>query len=443
MKTGATNPTRFARPRPTRDGDSFRVMNWPVFKPGFHKGQYYSTADCQRVVENFAKYSVGDEAYVKAKGKIGHDDDQSIRLSLGLPSAGRITGCRNADDGTVLIDVENIPAVGIDDKGQKFDLFQAVERGDYNDGSVELDWDIPDPADPSRKIEGPVLTAVAFLGEEQPGVKGLPAPKATFSEKSRNELIATIKLKGLEAKIREAITRRDVRRIRFSEVDPMNRDELIAQLKAKGIDIGADPALANLPDEALAALLKAVPAAAPPPAAAMADETAVDKDKDDMSAKYAELEKSNKDLMSKFGAMEAAFSDLKSKSGDVQQAAAFAKDFQDARAEQKRDRARAVVEKAVNEGRMLPAVKDTVIGDLCRLSDEKKDCFAEGATKGKTPFAVECEAILARPADRRFSAAIQPFPNESRIDPDRRAKLLNSTESGRAALRREAEAARK
>jgi hypothetical protein len=46
---------------------------------------------------------------VKAKGKIGHDDEQSIAKSLGLPAAGRITACREVPGGGFAIDIENIP----------------------------------------------------------------------------------------------------------------------------------------------------------------------------------------------------------------------------------------------------------------------------------------------------------------------------------------------
>lgn len=225
----------------------------------------------------------------------------------------------------------------------------------------------------------------------------------------------------------------------------MDRDQLIAQLKAKGIDIGANPALANLPDDALAALLQSVPAAAmnapPPPAvppaagATMADD-ADDKDKDDMSAKFDALS-------AQFNHLSAAFAETQKDKDDVKQAAAFAKDFQSARAEQKRERATEIVTKACNEGRALPAAKDHLISDLCKLSDEKKDCFADGVAKGKTPFAAACEELLARPRDARFSASAKPLGTADAISQERRKELLGHTQNGRAVLRREAAAAGK
>lgn len=394
-------------PKAVPAGDSCKVLGWPVFKPGFWKGDYYSSADCRRIVENFQRLSAGESPYLKAKAKLGHDDEQRLANSLGLPNQGQIVACRLIDGDQVEIDIHGVPvATG-----------QEMEAGRINDGSVELEWDVPDPDDPSKTVPGPVLTAVAFLGEEQPGVKGLPPPRATFSETNR----------------------RRTRRIRFSEVDPMNRDELIAQLKSKGIDVGANPALANLPDDALAAMLQALPAAAPAagPAAAMTNGG----DADDLKQKYADLEKQNKDLMGRFGALEKAFAEVSKDKDEVKQAAAFARDFQSARHEQKIARATEVVAKAIMDGQLIPAAKDVTITDLAKLSDDRKDCFAEGAGKGKTPFAAACDELLTRPKDKRFSANANPLAAGPGIDPNRRAKLLSATESGRNILRKEAEAA--
>lgn len=392
------------------------MLDWQVFKPGFHKKQYYSAEDCRRAVENFAKYSVGDDAPIKVKAKLGHDDEQRLANSLGYPNQGWVKECRPTPDGGFALDIDGVPvATG----GE-------INAGRLNDGSVELDWDVPDPFDPAKVIPGPVLTAIAFLGEEQPGVKGLPSPKATFSDNPG---------------------RPRTRRIRFSEVDPMNRDDLIAQLKAKGLDVGADPALANLPDEALAALLKAMPAAAPAamtdpnPGAGQPDPNAALMAKfADLEKKFADSEKEKAEMSSKFNHLSAAFADATKDKDEVKQAAAFAADFKAQKVAQKRERAVAVVTKAVAEGRALPAAKDALIDDLCRVSDASKDCFADGPKKGKSPFEAACEDLLARPADRRFSAAPNPLPGGTdKMDAGRRAELLGHTgELGRNILRQEA-----
>jgi hypothetical protein len=53
--------------------------------PGYHKGRLYTAADCRRMVENFDRLSAGSEPYLKAKAKLGHDDQQRLAKSLGYP----------------------------------------------------------------------------------------------------------------------------------------------------------------------------------------------------------------------------------------------------------------------------------------------------------------------------------------------------------------------
>ena len=410
-------------------GESYKITGWKVFKPGFWKGDYYSAADCKRIVENYAKYSTGEEPYIKPKTKLGHDDEQRLANSMGMPNQGPITGCRLTEDGGVELDIENVP----------LPTGKEIEAKRINDGSVELDWNVPDPNDPRKIIPGPVLMGIAFLGEEHPGVKGLPAPKVTkFSEP----------------------TNRQRRTIRFSEVSPMNRDELISQLKAKGLDIGADPSLANLPDDALAALLKSLPAPAasatpstvapganmsgtvadanPTPATTNPSPDSAIPNKEDYSA----MKKKFDDMETQMNHMSAKLAEACKDKEETKMAVAMAKDYQAGIREQKKARATETVEKAINEGRAIPAAKNALISDLCLLSNEKKDCFAAGhANAGKTPFETACEELLKRPADRRFSANANPLGSgngENKIDPARRAKLLSATESGRNILRREA-----
>lgn len=429
MATAKQSPGEKTGPKATLAGESYRVDNWKVFKPGFHKGRYYSAADCKRIVDNYAKYSTGPEPYVKVKTKLGHDDEQRLANSMGMPNQGPVSNCRLTEDGGVELDIDNVPTF----------TGKEIEAGRINDGSVELQWDVPDPIDPRKIIPGPVLMGVAFLGEEHPGVKGLPSPKVT--------------------KFNDQPTRH-CRIIRFSEVDPMNRDELIAQLKSKGLDVGADPALANLPDDALAALLKSMPAptsTSPPrtvaPGANMSTAdanptpTTTNPNPDSMipnKQDYAALSKKFDDMQTQMNHLSAAFAEVAKDKDDTKMAVAMAKDYQAGIREQKTAKATQTVERAILEGRALPAAKSALISDLCLLSNEKKDCFAAGtANAGKTPFELACDELLKRPADRRFSANPNPLGSANTgIDPNRRAKLLSSTEAGRTVLRKEQAAAR-
>lgn len=238
----------------------------------------------------------------------------------------------------------------------------------------------------------------------------------------------------------------------------MNRDELIAQLKAKGLDIGADPSLANLPDEALGALLKSLPSpaavvpsavahganmsgtvadATPTPTTTKPNPDSMIPNKEDYSA----MKKKFDDMETQMNHMSAKLAEACKDKDETKMAVAMAKDYIAGIREQKKARATEVVEKAIHEGRAIPAAKGPLISDLCLLSNEKKDCFAAGAANaGKTPFEAACEELLKRPADRRFSANSNPLGTgngSEQIDPNRRAKLLNATESGRNVLRKE------
>ena len=51
---------------------TFRVAGWRVFRPGFHKGQLYTPADCVATVRNFGLLSTGDEPVLRVKAKFGH-----------------------------------------------------------------------------------------------------------------------------------------------------------------------------------------------------------------------------------------------------------------------------------------------------------------------------------------------------------------------------------
>lgn len=425
----SANPSVFAMPTPERDGDYFRVLNWSVFVPGYHKGRLYTAADCRQVVANFQRLSVGPDAYLKAKGKIGHDDEQSIAKSLGLPAAGRITACREAPGGGFAIDIENIPCVGIGPDGEKFDFYDAVNRGLYPDGSVELVWDVLDPDDPAKTVPGPVLEGIAFLGEEPPGVLGLPSPRAKFSRLDAGERLEQRIIHG---------RRCTLRRVRFSEVVPV-RDQLIQQLKELGIDVG-DASIAGLSDEALQALvnqlggesfaaaMKKKYAAAPDPV-----ETAnkPNPPADDLGQKFAAFAD---DCTKRMGAMEQTLQGLQGMKEDVQQAAKFARDYPSERKAQKLRTVTELVSQAAKEGRLQPWEKDDQIELGVGKDDATKFAAGTGAGKdGKTPFELWKTALFARPANSLLAETLADTGDDAELDAFTR-KALSATGKGRATL---------
>jgi hypothetical protein len=417
--------------QPGSTADTFRLVGWQVFAPGFHKGQLYTPADCAATVRNFGLLSTGDAPALRVKAKFGHDAEQRIARSLGVMNAGLVTDCRRTPDGGFALDVDGIPAtlmVPDANTGEPvaFDLKAAFENGNICDGSVELVWgEYADPANPTQKLAGPVLEAVAFLGEERPGVGGLPPPVASFSarpDRSTNHA-----------------PRPTRRRVVFSEVDPMpTRDELLQQLTAAGVDV-SDPQVTGMADEALFGLLKSVPSEAfgaamkkkyaadptpPPPPASKPD--------DAVAQLAASFQKFSDDLGHRVGAMEQAFQALQ---GPAMQAAQFAADFQATAADQQKRIATETVDRAINEGRLLPYAREAVLADLMKCGNGRKEVFAAGhAQAGRTPFQAACADLLARPVTHQFSDTPEPLVTDDTLtDFERRA--LDATPTGKKVAR--------
>lgn len=160
------------------------VLGWVVFGPGAHKDgkDFYSPAMCERIPANFARL----KGHTVPRAKIGHDQRQLVaerlKKSLGFLSVGDVTGVRPVAGfpGYVEIDVRNVPTRAVGGE---------IAAGRLNSGSVELIPGILDPDDPAERIEGPILTGVSFLGEEQPAVRNFPrelrarsVPRATFDD---------------------------------------------------------------------------------------------------------------------------------------------------------------------------------------------------------------------------------------------------------------------
>ncbi len=156
-------------PSATPDRSTCQIRGLTAFAPGYHKEQLFTPADTDRMVAAFARL----RGHLTPHAKLGHDTQQRLKLSLGFPSLGDVTAVRADAAGRPVLDLDNVP----------LEISQAINAGILRSVSIEVVPEVPDPSDASQKIPGPVLTAVSFLGEEQPAVKGLPPiPKATFRD---------------------------------------------------------------------------------------------------------------------------------------------------------------------------------------------------------------------------------------------------------------------
>ncbi len=149
-----------------------RVVRWVVFGPGFHRGNLYSPEMCQRVCENFQRL----RNYIRPVVKIGHDKNQKLtkrlKESLGFLNLGDFEAVTPEAGGCFSVTLVNVPTT----------VGAQINAGRIRSGSVELIPHIDDPADLSKKIEGPIITGVSFLGEEAPAVKGFAPPRAVFAD---------------------------------------------------------------------------------------------------------------------------------------------------------------------------------------------------------------------------------------------------------------------
>lgn len=147
------------------------VKGWSVFGPGYHKGELYSPAKVRRIAENFRRLY----PRLVPTAKVGHSGDQEVadrmKQSLGFASLGDVTAVRVGPGGELVLDVDNVPA----------SLGAAINGGRFRAGSIEVLPGLLDPAT-NETVDGPVLTGVAFLGEEQPAVKGFAPPRATWPD---------------------------------------------------------------------------------------------------------------------------------------------------------------------------------------------------------------------------------------------------------------------
>lgn len=183
----ASDATTAAHPLPP----TCNVLGLVCFWPGYHKGTLYTPEMVARLPQNFALLKGHTTPRAKVDGtrpgaKIGHDKRQLIaerlKQSMGFLSTGDVTRCDPVDGfpDYVELDIRNVPTRAVGGE---------IAAGRLVSTSVELLPDINDPADPTRSIKGPILTGVAFLGEEQPALRDCrpelrdrTKPQATFDD---------------------------------------------------------------------------------------------------------------------------------------------------------------------------------------------------------------------------------------------------------------------
>lgn len=152
------------------------IRFWDVFDVGNWRGEYYGPERVKRIVDSFNELRGVIKPPVL---KLGHSNDQELlkRLeeSIGFPSFGTVESLRYIPGGRVQVErLIDVPT----------EIGGAINAGQFRGGSVELVPFILDPRDASHRIEGPILQAIALLGEEPDALPHLAPPKAYFADGS-------------------------------------------------------------------------------------------------------------------------------------------------------------------------------------------------------------------------------------------------------------------
>lgn len=377
------------------------IRGWEVFSPGYHKGTLYTPDDTARAVENFHRL----KDHLTPRMGLGHDREKRLTQSLGLPAAGRVTDIRLGENGTLVLDLDQIPTW----------LGGQINAGRFPAGSIELNPSALDPADPAQTIRGPILTGIALLGEEQPAVKGHPPPVALFADGRRvppstdplpvpGEVLA-----AMSAAYRANPT---APTLCFSETPMPTRDELNQQLQAMNLD-PAD--YADLPDEKVKAILDGLngeqfaayakkkfadipdtpgsPQTPPPPPASPDDQnTAM------MAMMKKCLSEELDPLKQRIGSMEKAYSEKQE---------AEQKDEE----KQFSERALAVLLKPENARRVPPALRPVFVQS--GVAALRSKAFSDKTyDSGEQAFQAWAKSIEQLAPSQMFSDAIGPVPTK-------------------------------
>lgn len=129
------------------------LKNVEVFRTGTWNGDEYSKSDLQDMVNNFNQL----KHKLRPRLKLGHNDSQVLLKEDGLPAAGYVTNLYMKNN-ILYADFDSIP-----DK-----IFELIKTKQYNDVSVEINWNLKD--ENTGETFKRVLSAIALLGEEQPAV---------------------------------------------------------------------------------------------------------------------------------------------------------------------------------------------------------------------------------------------------------------------------------
>jgi hypothetical protein len=140
------------------EGELFTVMSMPIFKAGVWHGETFTVNDLDEIVKN--TNALIKASFIEPPIKLGHDENQKLLQSDGLPAGGYVSNVYRVGD-EIFCDVIDVPK----------QVHELIDKRAYKHVSAEIYQDFPHPV--TKENIGRVLRAVALLGADTPEVKGL------------------------------------------------------------------------------------------------------------------------------------------------------------------------------------------------------------------------------------------------------------------------------
>ena len=155
--------------------ETVAIKNVEIFAAGTWKGDEYTDADLQSMVDTFTAL----KGKLDPPVKLGHSEDQDLLTREGWPAAGYVESLRKVGD-KLVADFRDVPKR----------IAELVKRKAYSKISSEILWNWKETA--SGKIFKRVLWAVALLGEEVPAVRTIGDIEALYAQRAYSEPLALI-----------------------------------------------------------------------------------------------------------------------------------------------------------------------------------------------------------------------------------------------------------
>lgn len=143
----------------------FKKQNVEVFSVGEWNGDEYTLADLNEMVVAFEETKAGMQPYLK----LGHDPKQKLIQADGLPAAGWIERLYVRGE-KLIADFGDIPKK----------VFELIQNQAYKKVSCEIFWNSKFNGKEYRRV----LSAVALLGADTPGVQNLSDILALYGVES-------------------------------------------------------------------------------------------------------------------------------------------------------------------------------------------------------------------------------------------------------------------